>query len=177
MKDFQYMNTVNPGNSGNSGNTGKQYISDLLKSRSFATKFNKYFNSQHAVISFILSSYYLELKDIRKVFDTLSRYVGKISFVNFYIKYFKNQTLQEFCMAILKMRKYQQFDDMIIKYLEEVLELKLYDDFNEIYNEFLEELWKSDTFNDTLDKIIIYTELVDCDNVAELYKVLDGYYL
>lgn len=154
----------------------KKCVSDLLKSNTFAVKFNKYFSTQHTVISFILSSYYLEPTNLRTVFSTLSRYVGKRSFVSFYMKYFKNQTLQEFCMALLKMKKYQQFDDIIIKHLEEVLGLKLYDDFDEVYNEFLEELWKNFIFND-IEKAIIYTELVNCSTMSELYLVLDLYNL
>ena len=152
-------------------------VSDLLKSPSFAINFNKYFNQQNRVVSFILSAYYLELDELRSIFRILSRHAGNnISFVDFYMKFFKNQTLQEFCMTILKMKKYEQFDDMIIRYLEEVLGLKLYDDFDEIYNDFLEELWRS-YISHNIDKFMIYTQLVDCDTISGLYRVLDQYCL
>lgn len=147
---------------------------DLLKDVKFSHRFNAYFSDQRTIITFILSSFHFEVNDLRVFLNTLDGYMGKTPFSTFYLRFLKNQSLQSFCLALFKMKTYN-WDDVIVKYLEDVLHMPIYNEFNEIYNEFLTELWKGVYIPENIHRLMLNTRLIECSTFREMYDILDEY--
>lgn len=152
----------------------KIFMIDLLRDYKFNRQFNLYFSTIQSQIKFLISSYDVDMQQMRQFFKLLKLYNTRFSQI--YIEFFKRQTLGEFLNGLLKIKilPHQHFDNRILTYLEDVVGIELRESFDLICNQYLEIFWNNIDRNiDRIEQLMWRYKYMDCTTIEEAIQLID----